>query len=153
MASTNADQTTGGDQWHDLATVQLFATNAAFVRLTSPQGICVADALHVYSLSRYNNGQPASTVRLQPMDGIMLQTDQPAFASPFFGSVSLFPDHLLLTVTNLTPGLSYSLQKSSDLASNGWQTLQSFQTTGFFTNFQDNLTTNHGNAFYRIHSN
>ena len=153
VASTNADQTTGGDQWHDLATVQLFATNAAHVRLTSPQGVCVADALHVCSLSRYNNGQPASTVRLQPMDGIVLQSGQPAFASPFFSSVSLLPGHLLLTATNLTPGLSFSLQKSSDLTSNGWQTLQSFQTTGFFTNFQDNLAPNHGSAFYRIRSN
>ncbi|MGD0815280.1 MAG: LamG-like jellyroll fold domain-containing protein [Verrucomicrobiota bacterium] len=153
VASTNADQTTGGDQWHDLATVQLFATNAAYVRLTAPQGICVADALHVCSLSRYHNGQPASAVRLQPMDGIVLQSDQSTFASPFFDSVSLFPDHLLLTVTNLTPGLSFSLQKSSGLTSNGWQTLQSFQTTGFFTNFQDNLAPNHGSAFYRIRSN
>jgi len=153
VASTNADQTTGGDQWHDLATVQLFATNAASVRLSAPQGICVADALHVYSLSRYNNGQPASTVRLQPMDGIVLQSDQPAFASPCFGSVALLPDGLSLTVTNLTPGLSYSLQRSSNLTANGWQNLQSFQTAGFSTNLQDNLPPNHGNTFYRVRSN
>jgi hypothetical protein len=153
VASTNADQTTGGDQWHNLATVQLFATNVTHVRLTTPQGICVADALHVFSLSRYNNGQPAATVRLQPMDGIVLQRDQPTFASPFFGPVSLFPDHLSLTVSNLTLDLSYSLQKSSNLTSNGWQTLQSFQTVGFSTILQDNLATNHGNAFYRIRAN
>jgi hypothetical protein len=153
VASTNADQTTGGDQWHDLATVQLFATNATYVRLTAPQGICVADALHVRSLSRYNNGQPAAAVRLQPMDGIVLQRDQPTFVSPFFGSVSLFPDHLSLTVTNLTPGLSYSLQKSSNLTSNSWQTIQSFRTVGFSTSLQDNLAPNHGNAFYRIRAN
>ena len=147
------DQTTGGDQWHDLATVQLFATNATYVRLTAPQGICVADALHVRSLSRYNNGQPASTVRLQPMDGIILQRDQPTFASPFFGSISLLPDHLSLTVTNLTPGLSYLLQKTGNLASNDWQTIQTFQTAGFSTILQDNPATNHGNAFYRIRAN
>ena len=63
VASTNVDQTTGGDQWHDLATVQLLATNVTYVRLAASPGICVADALHVRSLSRYNNGQPASTVR------------------------------------------------------------------------------------------
>jgi len=153
LASTNADQTTGGDQWHDIATVQLFATNATYVRLTATQGICVADALHVLSLSRYNNGQPASTVRLQPMDGIMLQSDQPTFVSPIFGPVVLFPDHLSLSVSNLTPDLSYSLQKSSNLASNGWQTIQSFQMAGFSTILQDNLATNHGNAFYRIWAN
>jgi hypothetical protein len=107
----------------------------------------------VLSLSRYNNGQPASTVRLQPMDGIVLQSDQPTFVSPFFGSVSLFPDHVSLTVSNLTPGLAYSLQKSSDLTLNGWQTIQSFQTVGFSTILQDNLAPNHGNAFYRIRAN
>ncbi|MFZ0828944.1 MAG: LamG-like jellyroll fold domain-containing protein [Verrucomicrobiia bacterium] len=153
VASTNVDQTTGGDQWHDLATVQLCGTNVTYVRLTTPQGVCVADALHVRSLSRYNNGQPAPTVRLQPMDGIVLQSDQPTFVSPLFGSVSFFPDHLSLTVTNLTPGLSCSLQKSSNLTSHGWQTIQSFQTMGFSTNLQDNLAPDHGNAFYRIQIN
>jgi hypothetical protein len=87
------------------------------------------------------------------MDGIMLQSDQPTFVSPIFGPVVLFPDHLSLTVTNLTPGLAYSLQKSSDLTSNGWQTIQSIQTAGFSTILQDNLATNHGNAFYRIWAN
>ncbi|MGO8837117.1 MAG: LamG-like jellyroll fold domain-containing protein [Limisphaerales bacterium] len=153
VASTNADQTTSGDQWHDLANVQLFATNATYVRLTAPQGICVADALHVFSQSRYNNGQPAATVRLQPMDGIILQRDQPTFVSPFFGPTSLFPDHLSLTVSNLTPGLSYLLQKSSNLTSNNWQTIQSFQTAGFSTLLQDNPATNRGDAFYRIRAN
>jgi hypothetical protein len=153
VASTNADQTANGDQWHVIATVQLFATNPAYVRLTSAQGICVADALHVYSQSLYNNGQPACTVRLQPMDGIVLQSDQPTFMSPLFGAVSLLPNQLSLAVTNLTPGLSYSLQKSSDLTPNGWQTLQTFQTMGYSTNLQDNLAPSHGNAFYRIRAN
>ena len=153
VASTNLDESTDGDQWHDIATVQLFVTNATNVRLTTPQGICVADALHVLSQSRYNNGQSASTVRLQPMDGIVLQRDQPAFASPFFGHISLLPDHLSLAVSNLTPGLSFSLQKSSDLTSNSWQTIQTFQTVRFSTILQDNLAPNHGNAFYRIRAN
>jgi hypothetical protein len=153
VASTNLDESTGGDQWHDIATVQLSVTNATNVRLTTPQGICVADALHIYSQSRYNNGQPASSVRLQPMDGIVLQSDQPDFASPFFGHISLLPNHLSLAVSNLTPGLSFSLQKSSDLTSNSWQTVQTFQTVGFSTILQDNLAPNHGNAFYRIRAN
>jgi hypothetical protein len=87
------------------------------------------------------------------MDGIILKSDQATFVSPFFGTVSLLPDHLSLTVTNLTPGLSYSLQKSSNLTSSAWQTIQSFQTVGFSTKLLDNLTPNHGNAFYRIRAN
>ena len=70
------DQTTAGDQWHVLiAAVPLFARMRTYVRLTSSQGICLANALHVIPHSRYNNGQPAATVRLQPMDGIVLQSD------------------------------------------------------------------------------
>jgi hypothetical protein len=153
VAATNTDQTTAGDQWHTIATVPLSATNPAYVRLTSSQGLCLADALHVYSASRYNNGQPAATVRLQPMDGIVLQRDQPSFLSPFFGSVSLFPDHLLLPVSNLTPGISYALQKSSNLKSDSWQTSQTFQTLGFSTNLQDSLAPAHGSVFYRIQAN
>ena len=87
------------------------------------------------------------------MDGILLQSDQPTFASPFFGSVSPFPDHLSLTVTNLTPGVSYSLQRSGNLNSNSWQTLQSFSPMGFSTNLMDNPSSNQNSTFYRIRSN
>jgi hypothetical protein len=153
IASTNVDQTTHGDQWHLIATVPLLATNTTFVRLTTSQGICVADALHLFSLSRYNNGQAAANVRLQPMDGIVLQSDQSSFTPPVFGATVAFPDHLSLAVTNLTPDLSFLLQKSSELTSNGWQTVQTFHTAGYFLNLQDHLATNHGNVFYRIQSN
>ena len=47
IASTNLNETTTGDQWHLLATVPLSATNSTHVRLTSPQGICLANALHI----------------------------------------------------------------------------------------------------------
>jgi len=63
----------------------------------APQGVCVADALHVRSQSRYNNGQPVSTVRLQPMDGIILPSDHATFAAPAFSMAacrrprSMFP--------------------------------------------------------------
>ena len=35
----------------------------------------IADALHVYSAARYNDGSEASTVTLAPMDGIVLARD------------------------------------------------------------------------------
>lgn len=37
---------------------------------------CVADALHIRSAKRYNNGAPAERVTLQPLDGIILQRTQ-----------------------------------------------------------------------------
>jgi hypothetical protein len=44
------------------------------VRLTCPGAApCIADALHLRSLARYNNGSRAGQVTLQPMDGIVLQ--------------------------------------------------------------------------------
>jgi hypothetical protein len=107
----------------------------------------------VYSASRYNNGQPAATVRLQPMDGILLQSDQPSFASPFFGGVTRYSDHLTLNVTNLTPGLSYSLQSSGTLASNSWLTLQTFSPMGFATNLTENPSSNRTSTFYRLRGN
>jgi hypothetical protein len=153
VAATNVDQTTNGDQWHLIATVPLLASNTTEVRLTAGQGICVADALHIFSQSRYNNGQSALTIRLQPMDGIVLQSDQPRFSPPVFGTTAAFPDHLSLAITNLTPDLPFILQRSTNLTSHDWQTLQIFQTPGFSLNLQDNLTTNRGSAYYRIQAN
>ena len=153
VAATNVDQTTNGDQWHLVATVPLLASNITVVQLTTAQGICVADALHIFSQSRFNNGQAAPTVRLQPMDGIVLSSDQSRFSSPAFGAPAAFPDHLSLAITNLTPDLPFVLQKSTNLTSHDWQTLQTFQTAGFSLNLQDNLVTNRGSAFYRIQAN
>jgi len=151
IASTNLDQTTTGDQWHLLATVPLYASNTNIVRLTSASGICLADALHIFSQSRYNNGQPVSTVHLQPMDGILLQRDHATYAPPQFSGISHYPARLSLAVTNLTPGLTYSLQKSGDLTSTNWQTLQSFQPMGFSTNLVD--TAPSIPTFYRLRAN
>jgi hypothetical protein len=129
----------------------LYASNTNIVRLTSASGICLADALHIFSQSRFNNGQPVSTVHLQPMDGILLQRDQATYASPQFSAISHYPARLSLAVTNLTPGLTYSLQKSGDLTSTNWQTLQSFQPMGFSTNLVD--TAPSIPTFYRLRAN
>jgi hypothetical protein len=153
LASTNYDQTSTGDQWHLLGTVQLFVTNVTTVRLTSAAGICLADALHIYSASRFNNGQPAATIHLQPMDGILLQRDVSIYAPPRFGVVSPFADHLSLLVSNLIPGVSYTLQKSTALAANSWQSVQVFQTMGFATNLSDALPPAQTPVFYRLRGN
>ncbi len=153
LAATNYDQTSMGDQWHLLGTVQLFATNANTVRLTSVSGICLADALHIYSASRFNNGQPAATIQLQPMDGILLQRDVSIYVPPRFGVVSPLADQLSLLVTNLTPGVSYTLQKSTTLAANSWQSVQVFQTMAFATNLSDALPPAQTPVFYRLRGN
>ena len=73
VATTTVDQSTGGDQWHTIATVPLSAKDAPYVRIrnTGP-GAAIADALHVRSAARYNDGSPATAVTLEPMDGIVL---------------------------------------------------------------------------------
>ncbi len=72
VASAALDQRTGGDQWHQIAVVSLAPGDAAFVRLSCSGAPCVADALHIRSASRYNDGSPAATVTLAPLDGIVL---------------------------------------------------------------------------------
>jgi hypothetical protein len=74
VASATLDQRAAGDEWHLLAAVPLAPVGAPFVRLVCPAGErCAADALHVRSAARYNNGAPAGRVLLQPLDGIVLQ--------------------------------------------------------------------------------
>ncbi len=58
---------------HTVAEVALTPQDAAFVRVTSADGLmCIADALHVRSAARYNDGSLVSFVPLAPMDGIVL---------------------------------------------------------------------------------
>lgn len=71
-ASTVLDQRTGGDQWRQIAVVSLAPGQDAHVRLTCSGAPCVADAVHLRSASRYNDGALAAAVTLAPMDGIVL---------------------------------------------------------------------------------
>jgi hypothetical protein len=90
LATTTLNQSTAstGDQWFPIATVNLTAASAPFVRLTNGgTGPLIADAIYVYSTTaRYNNGGSASSVTLGPMDGILLERGAPnqtiTFASP-----------------------------------------------------------------------
>jgi hypothetical protein len=73
VASATVDQRAHGDEWHLIAKVPLKPKDGAYVRMRCP-GIkpCIADALHIRSRARYNDGSSAETVVLQPMDGIVL---------------------------------------------------------------------------------
>jgi hypothetical protein len=72
VASATFDQRSGGDEWHLVGQVSLHP--GASVRLRCDESApCLADALHVRSQRRYNDGSPAETVTLQPMDGIILK--------------------------------------------------------------------------------
>ncbi|MDW8065613.1 MAG: LamG-like jellyroll fold domain-containing protein [Anaerolineae bacterium] len=73
LASVALDQRQRGDEWHFIAAVPLDPAQSPYVRLRCSGAPCVADALHVRSAARYNNGQPASVVTLAPFDGIILQ--------------------------------------------------------------------------------
>jgi hypothetical protein len=75
LAGVTLDQSQTGDQWHTVATgLNLDPQDKPYVRLkNSGGGILVADALHVFSAERYNDGEAVRQVALEPMDGIILR--------------------------------------------------------------------------------
>jgi len=89
VAGKTLDQTTGGDEWHLIATLPLTVTGKPLVRLRNEgTGPLIADALHVRSARRYNDGSPAPTVTLEPLDGIILRKAPPAPAATTGGLVN-----------------------------------------------------------------
>jgi len=150
LASTNLDQSAQGDQWHDIGTVRLLATNLAYVRLTASSGTCVADALHVRSASRYNNGQPASSVHLQPMDGIILQRDQPVLARPGFAGARVMANALVLTATNLTPGVGYASNEPRTSGRSPGSRSRPFNCSASRPTSPTACFTHRGQPFYRL---
>lgn len=84
VASATIDQTTAsaGDGWHMIATVNLSPAASPFLRVrNNGSGALIADAVYLSSAARYNDGSPAPQATLAPMDGILLQRQQPAPAS------------------------------------------------------------------------
>ena len=75
LAGETLDQSQAGDQWHTLAAgLKLDPQDKPYVRLkNSGGGVLVADALHVFSAERYNDGEAVRQVTLEPMDGIVLR--------------------------------------------------------------------------------
>jgi len=74
LASVTVDQTKDGDQWHTLFKVPLKVASKPVVRIRNgSSGLAIADALWVRSAGRYNDGSAATTVTLEPMDGIVLE--------------------------------------------------------------------------------
>ncbi len=148
VAATNLDQRIAGDQWHPLATVPLSVTQPAVVRLSASSGACVADAIYLRSAARYNNGQPADQVRLQPMDGIVLRRTQPTAVRPRLGQALLSMTNLLLTGVDLTPGLRHELQRSPLLDPADWSPCATFLATSYSATISDPATNRLG--FYRL---
>jgi hypothetical protein len=82
LVSTTLNQSEAGDQWHTIVSgLNLDPRDKPCVRVqNSGGGLLVADALHVFSAERYNDGQAVRQVTLEPMDGIVLrriETDDP----------------------------------------------------------------------------
>ena len=75
LASATLDQSQAGDQWHTIAAgLNLDPGDRPCVRVTnSGSGVLVADALHVFSAERYNDGAATRQVTLEPRDGIILR--------------------------------------------------------------------------------
>jgi len=75
LVSATLDQSQAGDQWHTIAAgLKLDPQGKPLVRVKSSSGgILVADALHVFSAERYNDGETVRQITLEPMDGIVLR--------------------------------------------------------------------------------
>jgi hypothetical protein len=128
--------------------VALSAAETNFVRLTTAAGVCVADAVYVKSSARFNNGQAAGQVRLQPMDGIVLARTQAAGGRPRFSQAAISGANVLLTVTGLTPGFTHELHRSSSLAPADWALCASFIPTEQTATIASPAT--NSGAFYRL---
>lgn len=74
VATTTLDQTQTGNEWHTIAELALTSASSPLVRLHNEgTGAAIADALHVVSKARYNDGSAAGKMDLAPMDGIVLR--------------------------------------------------------------------------------
>ncbi len=74
VATRAFDQSSGGDEWHEIATVALRRSTRPVVRVRNEgSGPAIADAIHVRSARRFNDGSAADSVTLEPMDGIVLR--------------------------------------------------------------------------------
>ena len=83
VASKTLNQRSGGDQWHTIAEVLLPSDSSPSVRVScTGSAPCLADAIHLTSRARYNDGSAASQVTLQPLDGIILRSRQEANLPP-----------------------------------------------------------------------
>ncbi len=149
VVATTCSQTTNGDRWNVIGTARLLPGTNNFVRLTSPAGACLADALRLWSAARYNNGQPATNLTLAPLDGIILKRDQPVALRPTLRVVDCSPAQCVLAAEDLTPGFTNELQTTGDLASTPWQTLTQFQATGSSVNITNGFSPQ-TNALFRL---
>ncbi|HEY4363275.1 MAG TPA: LamG-like jellyroll fold domain-containing protein [Bryobacteraceae bacterium] len=80
VASATIDQSTAsaGDALHAIATVNLTAADAPFLRVHNEgTGALIADAVYVTSAALYNDGSSAPQVTLGGFDSILLQRQQP----------------------------------------------------------------------------
>lgn len=75
VATKTLDESQTGDEWHTIAEgLKLAPGDNPIVRVRNAgTGPLVADAIHVFSAERYNDGTPAREVALEPMDGIILE--------------------------------------------------------------------------------
>ena len=73
IATGTLDQTQPGDQWRKIVTVTLKAADKPVLRIRNTGGgRLVADAIHVWSAGRFNDGSPAGSVLVAPLDGVLL---------------------------------------------------------------------------------
>ncbi len=73
VAARTLDQRSEGDRWHLVGRAELDPAQAPYLRLRCATAPCIADAVHLRSFARYNDGAPVESVTLAPLDGIVLR--------------------------------------------------------------------------------
>jgi len=70
---------------------------------------------------------------------------------PIISNIAATNGAVALTITRLDPGISYSVERSTDLRSAGaWETVMNFVASGSDTNYIETLVSS--NAFFRVRS-
>jgi len=80
LGTTTLDQSqaAGGDQWYTIFTnVNLTAGTTVLQVTNGGNGPLIADAVSISSASKLNDGSAATSVTLQPFDGVLLQRKTP----------------------------------------------------------------------------
>jgi len=91
---------------------------------------------------------PDFVLRLQY--GVILRRAMPVVPAPRFQRTNVGSGRVLLSVTNLTPGLTNELLQTTNLSSGAWQTHTTFQSLGVVSEVSDPLATNQERSFYRL---
>jgi len=74
------------------------------------------------------------------------------FVRPTVFNVAISGGTISFVITNLTVGVTNTIERSFTLATNGWTAIANIVATGNSTNWSDTIQPGWTNAFYRVHT-